>query len=124
MRSVPHQEEGMKASQHQEGSQKPIQNRNGVLRASQHQRGTTIAIDNNANNSLQRRTHLQESRGVNNKNNSECFCCLCLFLVSIMVQSYVYHAHDSDPFYRDVVLPFVSAHKRTSRTHHYLRHSA
>jgi hypothetical protein len=57
----------MKSSQRQEDSQ----NRNDALRASQHHRGTTITVDNNSNNSLQRRTHLQENRGINNKNNSK-----------------------------------------------------
>jgi hypothetical protein len=47
------------------------------LRASQHQHGTTITVDNNSNNSLQRRTHMQENRVINNKNNSKCFYCLC-----------------------------------------------
>jgi hypothetical protein len=69
----------MKTSQHQEDGQKSNQNRNDALRASQHQRGTTITVDNNSNNSLQRRIHSQENRGINNKNNSKCFYCLCSF---------------------------------------------
>lgn len=86
MRSIQHQDEGMKSSQHQEESQKPNQNRNDASRASQHQRGTTIAVDNNSNNSLQRRMQLQEKRGINNKNNSKCFYCLCSIVGQFCVE--------------------------------------
>jgi hypothetical protein len=80
IRTIQHRDEDMRYTQHREESQKPSQNKDDTLKASQHQRGTTITVDNNSN-SLQRRMQLQDNKGVNNKNNSKYFYCLCSVVV-------------------------------------------